>query len=102
MVHEPTHDEQAMSIATAGLRQRVHLVAVVERVWCHDAPPYFCDVEVTDGTGTMALRFSGRRSGHDLEVGTELVVSGRLVDLAGHRCLWNPAYAVLDGTAESS
>jgi hypothetical protein len=51
------------------------------------------DVESSDGTGTLTLRFTGRSQIPGLTVGRALIVQGTPADVRGHMVILNPVYS---------
>ena len=53
------------------------------------------DGELFDGSGTVVLRWLGRRRIQGLNPGVRLAVTGRLVRLDGRITMFNPTYTLL-------
>jgi hypothetical protein len=65
------------------------IVSVTPRV----KPWVRLDVEFSDGTGTLTLRFTGRGQIPGLTTGRALIVEGTPADVRGELVILNPVYA---------
>lgn len=50
------------------------------------------ETELTDGTGTVTLRWMGRNAIIGVRIGTRMTVEGMLIDENEHRVIYNPRY----------
>jgi hypothetical protein len=64
------------AIAAVVPRQRVRVCGTVKSVSKHQLPWVRTDVEISDGTGTIVLRFLGRSSVAGVGAGCEVVAEG--------------------------
>lgn len=58
-------------------------------------------VAVGDGTGSMCLRFNGRRTVPGLDVGREVVAGGTVRRDGDVLAMWDPWYRLVAGTTET-
>ncbi|MYM20755.1 DNA-binding protein [Brevibacterium sp. 5221] len=89
------------AIGAAAAREPVRLagvIASVTRSVAEEAPR--CDVVVSDGTGSVEARFLGRRDIPGIAPGRVIVVTGRCCDRGGRLRLLNPAYELVERSAE--
>ncbi len=83
-------------IASVRMRQRVRIAGRVHAVRVRtraSVPTLEC--LVTDGTGTIAVVFLGRRSVAGIEVGARLLVEGTVSEYHGRLAILNPDYEIL-------
>ncbi len=66
-------------------------VVTVERPWVRT------DAEITDGTGSVVLRFVGRRSIPGLVPGRRVIAEGTPASGRGAMVMLNPLYSFPDG-----
>jgi hypothetical protein len=76
-------------------RQRATLMGRVNAISLHLWPATSYKVELNDGTGTVFLRFMGRRSLPGFEPGRWLSVEGTPAEISGQVVLLNPLYSFL-------
>lgn len=88
------------SISSAVPRQRTTLCGAIVSV-AHDRHPWVrTDVAISDGTGTLVLRFVGRWSVPGLEVGRRLIVDGTPGVVDGKVVMLNPLYSFVASPAD--
>lgn len=56
------------------------------------------EVELFDGSGTIIIKFMGRRRIKGIDPGTNLAVTGRIVRCDGVMTMFNPEYKLLPRT----
>jgi len=74
-------------------RQRAELTGTIEAVVTHERPAVSFDVAVNDGTGSITLRFLGRRAIPGFASGRSLGVEGTPAEISGGLVMLNPLYA---------
>ena len=79
--------------ASAAPRQRTTLHGQIVSTNGSEAPLVRTDAVLSDGTGTLVLRFEGRRSIPGLDVGRSLVVEGTPARVGGELVMLNPRYS---------
>lgn len=108
----------ARTAATAGPRRRASLVGVVRSVAVRRAPcaaatpdraarpvaitegtpsPLAFEVRLEDGTGEIAVRWSGRDAVAGVAPGVTLHVEGTVAELGGELVILNPLYRFVPG-----
>lgn len=90
--HEKT---SPISISELVPRHRAKLRGQIRAVSLHLWPAISYKVELNDGTGTVFLRFMGRRSLPGFEPGRWLSVEGTPAETTGQLVLLNPLYSFL-------
>ncbi len=87
----------AHPIGSAQVRDRVVLKGDIASVTIgpRDGGPLRLEAELTDGTGSVALVWMGRRTIPGLEVGRRVIVQGTLTVYGGRRVVFNPRYELL-------
>ncbi len=87
----------AHPIAAAQVRDRVVLKGDISSltVGPRDGGPLRLEADLTDGTGSVALVWMGRRTIAGLDVGRHVVVQGTLTVYGGRRVIFNPRYELL-------
>ncbi len=83
----------ASPIASAVPRRRTTVQGEVVSAVSTERPWLRTDVTVSDGTGSLVLRFVGRSSVPGLEVGRRLVVDGTPGLVDGALVMLNPVYS---------
>jgi RecG-like helicase len=87
----------SVRIAEAPLRQRVKIAGVIRRLTVFPTKDNEAlETVVSDGTGEVVVRFTGRRAIGGLTLGTRVVVTGVLGEKNGRVQMLNP---VLELTA---
>ena len=81
------------TIASAAPRQRTKLRGQIVSVNGSETSSVRTDAVLSDGTGTLVLRFVGRRSIPGLDVGRSLVVEGTPTRVGGELVMLNPLYS---------
>ena len=81
------------TIASVEPRQRTTLRGEIVSVSGYETPWVRTDADVSDGTGTLVLRFVGRRSVPGLDVGRSVVVEGTPGPVRGELVMLNPIYS---------
>jgi hypothetical protein len=76
-------------------RQRSTFRGQIRKVGLHLWPALSFKVELNDGTGTVFLRFVGRRSLPGFESGRWLSVEGTPAEISGQLIILNPLYSFL-------
>ena len=89
--HPPT-EVVFTPISTLVPRQRSKLKGRIETVELHLWPATSYRVELSDGTGTVFLRFAGRSSLPGFEPGRWLGVEGTPAEILGQLVILNPLY----------
>jgi hypothetical protein len=89
--------------ATAAVtpRQRTMVRGEIVSVVTYERPSIRTDAEVTDGTGSLLLRFLGRSSIPGLVAGCQIVAEGTPGFVRGVLVMLNPLYS-LAGTGDRS
>lgn len=82
----------ARTVAEAAPRRRAVLSGSVRAVRDRRNPGPCCDVVLDDGTGTITLRWVGRRSVPGVGPGRAVTVEGTVLDQHGLLVLLNPLY----------
>lgn len=82
----------ARTVAEAAPRQRAVLSGSVRAVRDRGNPAPCCDAVLDDGTGTITLRWVGRRSVPGVGPGRAVRVEGTVLDQHGLLVLLNPLY----------
>jgi hypothetical protein len=85
------------AIAAAAPRERTTVRGEVASVVSYERPWVRTDAEVTDGTGSLLLRFLGRSSIPGLVAGCQIVAEGTPGFVRGVLVMLNPLYS-LTGT----
>lgn len=87
----------------AGLRDRQRATVIGDIVAVTRSVPGSrprLDLDVDDGTGTVAVRFLGQRDVPGLFPGRRVVITGRFADVgAGGLIVFNPVYRLLNRSA---
>ena len=81
------------TIASAVPRQRTTFRGEIVSLDIGETPWVRTDAVLSDGTGTLVLRFVGRRSIPGLHVGRSLVVEGTPARVGGELVMLNPLYS---------
>jgi hypothetical protein len=81
------------TIASAVPRHRATLRGEIVSVNGAEAPWVRTDAVLSDGTGTLVLRFVGRRSIPGLDLGRRVVVEGTPGRVGGELVMLNPLYS---------
>ena len=82
------------TIASAAPRLRTKLRGEIVSVNGSETPLMSTDLVLSDGTGTLVLRFVGRRSIPGLDVGRSVVVEGTPGRVGGELVMLNPLYSL--------
>jgi len=87
----------AQTIAGVHVRDRVVLQGDISSVTIgpRDGGPPRLEASLTDGTGSVALVWMGRRTIAGLEVGRRILVRGTLTVHGGRQVIFNPYYELL-------
>lgn len=87
----------AHPIADAKVRDRVVLKGDIVSITVgpRDSGPLRLEAELTDGTGSVALVWMGRRTIPGLDVGRRILVQGTLTVYGGRRVVLNPRYELI-------
>jgi hypothetical protein len=85
--------EVATAIGALVLRHRAVVAGEVQSVASYERPWVRIDAEVTDGTGSLLLRFVGRPGIPGLAVGSRIVAQGTPGLVGGILVMLNPRYA---------
>ena len=83
------------AVSSAIPRRRTTLRGDVVSVMSTETPWVRIDAAISDGTGTLVLRFVGRRSVPGLRVGRRLVVDGTPGLGDGDPVMLNPVYSFI-------
>jgi hypothetical protein len=83
----------SQTIASAVPRQRTKLRGEIVSVDIGETPWVHTDAVLSDGTGTLVLRFVGRRSIPGLDVGRCVVVEGTPGRVGDELVMVNPLYS---------
>jgi hypothetical protein len=81
------------AIASLVPRRRCTFAGTVASVTTYRRPWLRTDAELSDGTGTVVLRFSGRDSVPGLRPGRKVVVEGTPARVGDRTIVLNPLYA---------
>ncbi len=81
------------TISSAAPRRRTTLWGDIVSLVSSEAPRVRTDATISDGTGTLVLRFVGRAWVPGLEVGRRLVVDGTPGYVSGELVMLNPLYS---------
>ena len=81
------------TIASVEPRMRTTLRGEIVSVNGYETPWVRADAIVNDGTGTLVLRFVGRRSIQGIDVGRSVVVKGTAGLVRGELVMLNPIYS---------
>jgi len=87
------------AIAALTPRQRTTVRGQVVSVVSYERPTIRTDAEVTDGTGSLLLRFLGRPSIPGLVTGCQIVAQGTPGFVRGVLVMLNPLYSLV-GTGD--
>ena len=87
------------AIAAVTPRQRTTVRGQLVSVVTYEQPTIRTDAEVTDGTGSLVLRFLGRSSIPGLDAGCQIVAEGTPGFVRGVLVMLNPLYS-LTGTGD--
>jgi hypothetical protein len=88
----PPGEVNIIPISTLVPRQRSRLKGRIETVALHLWPTTSYRVELGDGTGTVSLRFAGRRSLPGFEPDRWVSVEGTPAEILGQLVILNPLY----------
>lgn len=90
-------DSGADTIASAPDRAKVRLRGTIDvlTIRPRSENSAWLEAEFSDGTGTVALIWMGRREIPGIEAGRQLVVEGRISVVDGGRRIYNPWYQLL-------
>jgi hypothetical protein len=88
----------ATAIAAAVPRRRTTLMGRIILVQAFFRPWTRCDVELSDGTGTITLRFMGRGEIPGMSAGRPMRVEGTPADVRGRLIMLNPLCEFLPDT----
>ena len=89
------------TIAAVESRQRATLRGEIVSVNGFETPWVRTNAVVSDGTGTLVLRFVGRRSIPGIDVGRTVVVKGTPGFVSGELVMLNPIYSFEEAGCDS-
>jgi RecG-like helicase len=67
-------------------------------VFCPETSVPVLEAELFDGSGTVVIKFMGRRRIQGINPGTNIAVTGRIVQCDGVMTMFNPEYKLLPRT----
>lgn len=83
------------AIADVVLRQRCTVEGWVIDVTAYEYPWVRLDVDITDGSALLVLRFMGRREVPGIDPGRRVRADGTPAEAHGQRVILNPSYSFL-------
>lgn len=86
-----------LPISEAEPRQRIRVAGVVRNIRINPEEGRSVEVTITDGSGSLVIRWLGRSSLQGVHLGGGIIAEGTIGESEGRRTILNPEYELIPG-----